>query len=459
MVGALTVFGSPGVTGEEIRMFVNRLAASAALATALTFAALAPPGTAGAATPPSLPQPAAAQAAATWLAAQVRPDGSIASTVTPGTADLTATANAVLALASAGVAHATAVSSLTYLQTHLAAYVTVSGADGPGQLALLILDARALGVPTGSFGGTDLVARLLATQRTTGADTGLFGAQDATFDGAYRQGLALAALAAAGVPSGSAVSAAESWLTAQQCPDGGWTSLVTTANPCNGKPANYAGPDTNSTALAVEGLEAQGALTAPAAASALHFLKKAQDADGGWGYEPNTARTPGSTDPDSTALVLQALLALGASPSAASFTKSGSTGVTTLLADQVPSGPGAGGITFPGIPGVDLLATYQAVPALAGVTFAYNLGTPAVTKVGPARGGVAGGTVVHLTGTSLTEVGTVLFGATPATSVTVNSSTSVTAVAPAGVAGTVAVTVVSPAGTSAVGPGDHFTYR
>ena len=46
-----------------------------------------------------------------------------------------------------------------------------------------------------SFGGTNLVARLLATQRTTGTDAGLFGAQDPTFDGAYRQGLALAALA------------------------------------------------------------------------------------------------------------------------------------------------------------------------------------------------------------------------------------------------------------------------
>jgi hypothetical protein len=440
-------------------MFVNRLAASAALAATLAVATLGPPGTAGAATPPSLPQTAAAQAAATWLAGQVRPDGSIASTVTPGTPDLTATANVPLALASAGVAHATAVSTVTFLQAHVSDYVTVGGADGPGQLAVLILDAHALRVPTGSFGGTDLVARLLATQRTTGADAGLFGVQDATFDGTYRQGLALAALAAVGVTGGPAVTTAKSWLTAQQCPDGGWTSLQSSTNPCNGKPANYAGPDTNSTALAVEGLEAQGALAAPAAASALHFLKKSQDADGGWGYEPNASTAPGSTDPDSTALVLQALLALGASPSAAPFTKSGSTGVTSLLADQVASGPGAGGITFPGITGVDLLATYQAVPALAGVTFAYNLGTPVVAKVSPSHGGVAGGTVVHLTGTSLTEVRTVLFGSTPATSVTVGSSTSVTAVAPAGVVGQVAVKVVSPAGTSAVSAADHFTYR
>ncbi len=436
-------------------MSVNRLLATAALVGALTAAVLAPAAPAGAASPPALPQTAAAQSAASWLAAQVQPDGAIESTVTPGTVDLTATANAVLALASAGVDHATALSALDYLQGQVSAYVTVDGADGPGQLALLVLDAHALGQSATSFGGTDLVSRLEATQQSDG----LFGVQDATYDGAYRQGLALAALAAVGVTSGPVVSSAESWLTAQQCPDGGWTSLATPTNPCNGKPAQYAGPDTNSTALAVEGLEAQGALSTTAAASALHFFRHAQDADGGWGYEPNTSRAPGSTDPDSTALVLQALLALGASPSSSTLTKSGDDGVTTLLADQVTTGPGAGGIAFPGIAGADLLATYQAIPALAGVTFAYDLGTPALTKVGPARGGVAGGTVVHLTGTSLTEVASVRFGAAPASSFAVVSSTSITAVAPAGTAGTVDVTVTSPAGTSPVTSADHFTYR
>jgi len=185
----------------------------------------------------------------------------------------------------------------------------------------------------------------------------------------------------------------------------------------------------------------------------------AEDADGGWGYEPSTSRSPGSTDPDSTALVLQALLALGASPSSSAFTKSGVDPVASLLADQVPSGPGAGGIAFPGIAGPDLLATYQAVPALAGVTFAYDLGSPVVTRVSPARGPLAGGTVVHLTGTSLTEVSSVSFGGTPAASFAVLSSTSMTAVAPPGGVGTVAVTVVSPAGVSTVTAADRFTYR
>jgi hypothetical protein len=53
----------------------------------------------------------------------------------------------------------------------------------------------------------------------------------------------------------------------------------------------------------------------------------------------------------------------------------------------------------------------------------------------------------------------VLFGTTAATSFTVNSGTSITAVAPAGSSGTVDVTVVSPAGTSAVTGSTKYTYR
>ena len=439
-------------------MTVHRLAASAALAAALTLAALVPSGPAGAASPPILPQPAVAQSAANWLAAQIQSNGSIESVAVPGSPDLPSTANAVLALASAGVDPAQASSALDFMENNVNAYVTVGGADGPGQLSLLILDAHAIGVSPTSFGGTDLVSRLLATQQTSGSEIGLFGVQDATYDGAYRQGLSLAALAAAGVRSGSAVAAAESWLRAQQCPDGGWTSLITTANPCNGKPANYAGPDTNSTALAVEGLEAQGALGATAATSALGFFKRAQDVVGGWGYEPKSG-SKSSPDPDSTALVIQALLALGSPPWSSAFAKSGADPVASLLADQITSGSGTGAISYPGIPGANLLATYQAIPALAGVTFAYNIGIPVLTKVSPLRGPVTGGTIVHLTGSSLTEVSNVLFGTTPATSFTVKSGLLIIAVAPPGTSGSVAVTAVSSAGSSAVSAATHYTYR
>ena len=156
--------------------------------------------------------------------------------------------------------------------------------------------------------------------------------------------------------------------------------------------------------------------------------------------------------------MFQALLALGEPPSAAKLSSSADP-VSVLDSFQIATGAGAGALGFPGISGPNLLATYEAVPALAGVTFAYDLGTPVVTKVGPAKGTTAGGTTVKITGSGFTEAGSVDFGATPATSVTVVSSTSLTAVAPAGTAGTVDVRVTSPSGTSPATAADHFTYR
>ena len=279
----------------------------------------------------------------------------------------------VLALASTGTDPSAAHRALAYLETHVNDDVDVDGSDGPGQLALLILDVHALGGNPWSVGGTDLVSRLLATERTSGADKGLFGAQDPTYDGAYRQGLALAALAGAGVTSQAQVGSAESWLLGQQCPDGGWTSFITSDNPCTGDPADFEGPDTNSTALAVQGLSAQGVLGSTAAGKAATFIRGAQDSDGGWGYEPGTARAPGSTDPDSTALVIQAILALGQSPSAVGFDRGKANPISALLSFQLTSGSGKGAFLYPGSTAPNLLATYQAVPAAASVKLPFNL--------------------------------------------------------------------------------------
>jgi hypothetical protein len=355
----------PLAVAALVACFAVALGAGPSMASAAS--ATSPPA------PSTFPATPSAQQGATWLAGQLTPAGYVLSTTSPGQPDLVATANTVLALASAGVDLAGAQTALGYLAAHVGQYVTVSGADGPGQLALLILDAHALGVDPRSLGGTDLVARLLATEQTSGANAGLFGAQAATFDGAFRQGLSLAALAASGVTAASQVGAAVAWLTTQQCPDGGWTSLIDPVNnPCNGDPASFQGPDTNSTALAVEGLEAQGALVPAATASALNFLGGAQDADGGWGFEPNTLSAPGSTDPDSTGLVIQAIIALGQSPLAARFTQAGANPVSTMLSFQLTSGTGQGAFFFPGSSGPNLLATYQVVPAAAGVTLPFR---------------------------------------------------------------------------------------
>ncbi len=368
-------------------MSIKRIFASAALGACLTVAVVVGPATAHASTPgsgslPTLPQVASAENGATWLAGQLNSAGYIPA---GKTADLTATANVVLALAATGTEPGAAHRALTYLGSHVNAYVDVDGSDGPGQLALLILDAHALGENPTSFGGTDLVSRLLATERTSGADKGLFGAQAPTYDGAYRQGLALAALAGAGVSSPAQVGTAEQWLEAQQCPDGGWTSFITSDNPCTGNPADYEGPDTNSTALAVQGLSAQGVLGSKAADKALSFIHGAEDSDGGWGYEPHTTSAPGTTDPDSTALVVQAILALGQSPSAVTFDKGKADPISALLSFQITSGTGKGAFRYPGSSAANLLATYQAVPAVASVKVPFSL---AVTTSSLRKGAV-----------------------------------------------------------------------
>jgi hypothetical protein len=64
---------------------------------------------------------------------------------------------------------------------------------------------------------------------------------------------------------------------------------------------------------------------------------------------------------------------------------------------------------------------------------------------------------VTITGTELTGATAVKFGSTNATSFTVNSDKTITAVSPAGT-GSVDVTVTTPIGTSPTSEADHFGY-
>lgn len=82
---------------------------------------------------------------------------------------------------------------------------------------------------------------------------------------------------------------------------------------------------------------------------------------------------------------------------------------------------------------------------------------PAVGRLHVDYGPQSGGTPVTITGTNLAEVTSVHFGAASATSVTVNSATSITAVSPVG-SGVVDVTVTTPAATSVTTKADRFTY-
>jgi DNA-binding beta-propeller fold protein YncE len=104
---------------------------------------------------------------------------------------------------------------------------------------------------------------------------------------------------------------------------------------------------------------------------------------------------------------------------------------------------------------LSLLATARTGVAPTGIVFSSN--GPGVTKVAPAIGPAAGGTSVTITGSRLTGATAVKFGSSEATSFTVNSETSITAVSPPG-AGRVDVTVTTAAGTSLTTPADQFTY-
>ena len=85
------------------------------------------------------------------------------------------------------------------------------------------------------------------------------------------------------------------------------------------------------------------------------------------------------------------------------------------------------------------------------------LPAPVVSGVSPSGGPLAGGTAVTITGTDLSGASEVDFGGVPA-SFAVNADGSITAVSPAGAAGTVDVTVITDGGASAPTAADQFTY-
>ncbi len=97
-------------------------------------------------------------------------------------------------------------------------------------------------------------------------------------------------------------------------------------------------------------------------------------------------------------------------------------------------------------------------PANPGDKFTYGTLAPTVKKVEPNHGSPAGGTAVTISGTGFGGATAVKFGSSGAASFTVNSETSIVAVAPAGSAGAVDITVVTPGGTSVTSSADRFTY-
>ncbi len=252
-----------------------------------------------------------------------------------------------------------------------------SGADLPERLASLILLANTTGSNPRSFGepAVDLVARAEAMYGQV--VPGFYGYQE-PWSSVQDQSLMVIALQAVGA---TPPTLAIDWLADQQCTGGsnpqsslgGWqASRATTGNSlddCSAPdPLNYSGPDTNSTAFAIQALQYLGR-TAPIAAAAT-FLQNSQATSG-----PSAGGFPwfagGDVDANSTALVLQAITAMGQSPSV--WSVGGATPLAVLESFQLSSPASDAGSLFaswnPGVP--DLLASYQGVWGLSLSAFPF----------------------------------------------------------------------------------------
>ena len=187
---------------------------------------------------------------------------------------------------------------------------------------------------------------------------GLFGSQDPTYDGVYRQSLALIVLDAA---NANIPAPAVKWLNRQQCDNGSFMSWRTDLG------AKCGPKDSNATALAAIAYKRLG--MGKRARASIDWLIGQQRANGGWDYTGAWA-----TDSNSTGLVVQALIAMNIDP--ANVVKNGKSGLDYLARLQLDCDSAnvedRGALDYQKLDGVPLaandFATAQATAALAGAS-------------------------------------------------------------------------------------------
>jgi hypothetical protein len=301
--------------------------------------------------------------AAAWLVSQLTGPNKD-HYVFPGTtyADDGNTADGVLALDAAGVAHHATERMVAWLQQDAGNYVGTAPNFYPGSLAKLLIVAEAEHVDVHDFDGNglDLVTSLAGEENPDG----LYQDPDTQYgyESTVSQALALIALSNTGDPTDAPDTAAIKWLTDQQCPDGGFRNNETphTVTTCDS--------EVDTTSFAIQGLiEVGGDVT-----DAVTWLESQQNNDGGFGAP--------ASDANSTAVAVQALYAAGHEPSLA---------LAWLRKHQrhtCAPGKNNGAIRLNNEPfNVDtaLRATTQAVQALALAPLAVIDGSDAAGKTPP----------------------------------------------------------------------------
>lgn len=107
----------------------------------------------------------------------------------------------------------------------------------------------------------------------------------------------------------------------------------------------------------------------------------------------------------------------------------------------------------------NVVVTNSAGTATAIGGFTYTATTPTLSNVSPNTGSVDGGTSITMTGTGFTPATIVAIGGLPATGIVVNSATSLTAITPAYVSGSLNADVVLNNGVSNAVLSGGFTYQ
>jgi prenyltransferase beta subunit len=222
-----------------------------------------------------------------------------------------------------------------------------AGANYAGPTAKLLLVALAAGEDPESFGGIDLVSELRALMLTKGAKAGRF-ADDSKFgDFSNPLGQAFGVLALERSTSAGAPRQAVAYLSAAQCPDGGFPDAFG-AKKCTSSP--------DATGLVVQALIAADADCS--AARAVRWLMSNQSRNGAYTANAVDPSKPAVANVNSTAYATLGL---------AAARRSTSKPVGYLLSVQNRNGG------LPTVPSAsrasNLFATAQALPALARTSF------------------------------------------------------------------------------------------